>query len=116
MTALVTYKQTGAATAAIAVNGLDLTDCASRVSIDHHAGSTPQVFITFSKDTTIDELQLEADVTIVRAEPPLSISDFVGGLEPDVIDLAVLQLMEAGGPETYGAAVVELLKQWAEDL
>lgn len=91
-----------------------ITD-ATRVSVDCTAGEAPKVFLEFG-DRPVDDLELVGVVHVVRevpADPFEAIRDFVGALDADELNKAVLHEMEFSGAETFSEAALTVLRGWA---
>ena len=95
--------------------GENLVTDASRVTVDCQAGGPPKIFLEF-EGKPVEDLHLEGVVHIVRetvADPIEVVSGFLENIDSDQLDQAVLEAMELGGPGTYGAAALEVMKRWA---
>jgi hypothetical protein len=95
--------------------GENLITDASRVTVDCEPGSPPKVFLEF-EDRAVEDLQFDAVVHVVREVPadPLKImSDFLENIDPGELDRCVLEAMDMGSPQQFGAVALEILKGWA---
>lgn len=113
-TATVRYTLAGA-TAGVEVDGQDISKLLSRFTIDHHAGALPHVFLELQKTVAVDEIECQAVVHVIREVPADEIAAVRRWLEPidaDEFEKAVLAAMELGGPQTFGAAALEVLRKW----
>ena len=90
-----------------------ITD-ASRVTVDCPAGQAPKIFLEF--DQEVEDIALEGVVYIVKEQvgDPLQIlAGWLEDLSPIELERATLELQTSGGPQTFGEAVLEVLKRWA---
>lgn len=95
--------------------GEELITDATRVSIDCIAGEAPKVILEFA-DQPVEDLALEGVVYVVReipADPLLAVQEFLGALDADELNKAVLNEMEFGGTETFSEAALKVLRGWA---
>jgi hypothetical protein len=91
-----------------------ITD-ASRVSVDCSAGSAPRVFLEF-EDRPVEDLQFEGVVFVTKeipADPLLAVQEFLGNIDADELNKAVLSLLEFGEVDSFSEAALTVLKGWA---
>ena len=112
----VTYRQSSAITATINVDGTDLTNSISRITIDHHGGKLPQIFLELARGKPIEEITVEGIVHVIREvkeDPADACLRFLEPIDPAELDRCVLEAMELGGPKQYGEAALHVLRGWA---
>lgn len=112
-TAVVRYTPQGAR-AQIEIDGQNISNIVQRFTIDHRGGQVPEVFLELRPDAS-DVIECEAVVHVVRTEPAdelAAVADWLEPLDAEQFEIAVLAAMELGGPQTFGAAALEVLKGW----
>lgn len=88
---------------------------ASRVSVDFSAGTAPRVFLEFDGEE-VAPLDLDAVVYItkeIKQDPAEACLQFLEPIDPAELQRCTLEIMEPGGPETFGEAALEVLRRWA---
>jgi hypothetical protein len=91
-----------------------ITD-ASRVTVDCSTGGPPKVFLEF-EGKEVEDLQFEGVVHIVRetpADPFEGMLLFLSEIDPSALEKATLEVQAMGGPQGFGEAAVQVLKEWA---
>jgi len=102
----------------VEVNGHDITAAIRGVQVgmaagEHLAHVTLHLLSTVELDTDIAELMTSPP----SGSPGESLAEFLGQIDPGELEQAALGRMNGleGGPATVGAAVVDVLKEWAKD-
>jgi len=91
-----------------------ITD-ATRVSVDCTSGQAPKVFLEFG-DQPVEDLALEGVVHVVRevpADPFLAVQEFLGAIDANELNKAVLSVLEFGPEENFADAALTVLRGWA---
>jgi|GEM_PF-3156206 len=102
--------------AQLEVDGKDLSEHVGRVTIDHHGGSLAQVYLELSPKADLDEVLVEGMVHVketVHEDPADATLRFLDPIDPAEFEKAVLSAMELGGPQTFGAAALHVLRGYA---
>ena len=102
--------------ATLEVGGKDVTNYVTRMTIDHSALALPKVYLELSPKAELDEVLTEAMVHIrevVQEDPADAMLRFIEPLDPGEFERACLELMELGGPQTFGAAALAVLRAYA---
>ncbi len=92
-----------------------ITD-ATRVSVDCVAGEAPKVILEFADQPGVEDLALEGVVYITReipADPLLAVQEFLGNIDADELNKAVLHDLEFGGSDSFAEAALETMRGWA---
>lgn len=102
--------------ATVLVDGHDVSNHVTRVSFDQRGGQLPEVFLELSPRSKPDDIECEAVVHVVREVPEdaaAATARFLEAIDADELDRCVLATMELDGPQTYGAACLEVMRAWA---
>lgn len=102
--------------ARVEVEGQDLSDLVSRVSIDHAAGDAPVVYLQLKPGTDVSAIDVEAFVhvkEVVQEDPADATLRFLEPIDAGEFERACLQAMELGGPATFGEAALAVLRGYA---
>jgi len=100
----------------VVLDGQDVSNHVARVSYDHRAGSLPQVFLELAAQAAPASIECDAVVHVVQEvvqDQAAATLAFLEPIDPDELDRSVLAAMELGGPQTYGAAFLEVVRGWA---
>lgn len=101
--------------ASIVLDGADVSAVVSGYVIEHFASDFPIVTLRLSQ--AVDVETFVSEHALVRVEVPQDPADamleFIAPLDAGEFEKAVLEIMELGGPQTFGEAALAVLKGYA---
>jgi hypothetical protein len=102
-------------TARIVLDGVDVSTAVRAYSITQNALERPVVTLALTTQTDVEEFS--AENALIRVEVPEDEASatlrFLEPLDAGEFEIAVLNSMEMGGPQTFGEAALEVLRSYA---
>ena len=100
----------------IEVDGKDITAAIAAIQVGRVAGE-PLTHVTLHLNAEVELDTDVAEVVVNRDQGGLALQEFVGQIDPGELEQAALARMGGldDGPSTVGEAMVDVLKEWAQD-
>jgi hypothetical protein len=101
----------------IILDGQDVSNLLSRVTVDLAPKQAPQVFLELATTVLPEAIECQAVVRIVQIvaeEPAKAMLKFLENIDADELDRCILESMGGlGEAQTYGTVCLDVLRGWA---